>query len=106
MESAANLPIVGLDLAKSVFRLHIVDGESGEIKRRQIKRAKLAEFLATCQASLVAMEACGTAPYRAPAIRALCHQVKLLPAQDVKAFVLRDKTDAMDAQAIWVAALL
>jgi transposase len=30
------------------------------------------------------------------------HQVKLLPAKHVKAFVLRDKTDALDAQAIWV----
>ena len=32
----------------------------------------------------------------------LGHQVKLLPAQHVKAFLLRNKTDAMDAQAIWV----
>ncbi|MFN3630619.1 MAG: IS110 family transposase [Casimicrobiaceae bacterium] len=104
MQSTANLPIIGLDLAKAMFQLHIVDAESGEIRRRQIKRAKLAEFFATCQASLVAMEACGTAHYWARAIRALGHQVKLLPAQHVKAFVLRDKTDAMDAQAIWVAA--
>ncbi len=29
---------------------------------------------------------------------------KLLPAKHVRAFVLRDKTDARDAQAIWVAA--
>jgi hypothetical protein len=28
------------------------------------------------------------------------HEVKLLPAQHMKAFLLRDKTDAMDAQAI------
>jgi transposase len=32
------------------------------------------------------------------------HQVKLLPAKHVKAFVLRDMTDALDAQAIWVTA--
>ena len=104
MQSTANLPVIGLDLAKSVFQLHIVDMESGEIKRRQIKRAKLTEFFAKCQVSLVAMEACGTAHHWARVIRALGHQVKLLPAQHVKAFLLRDKTDAMDAQAIWVAA--
>lgn len=49
-------------------------------------------------------EACGSSHYWARTIRALGHEVKLLPAQHVKAFLLRDKTDAMDAQAIWVAA--
>ncbi len=104
MQPTANLPVIGLDLAKSVFQLHIVDGETGEIQRRQIKRAKLTEFFAKCQRSLVAMEACGTAHHWARVISSLGHQVKLLPAQHVKAFLLPDKTDAMDAQAIWVAA--
>ncbi|MDZ4143418.1 MAG: IS110 family transposase [Burkholderiales bacterium] len=104
MQSTANLPVIGLDLAKSVFQLHIVDVETGEIQRRQIKRAKLTEFFAKCPPSLVAMEACGTAHHWARAIGALGHRVKLLPGQHVKAFLLRDKTDAMDAQAIWVAA--
>uniref|UniRef100_UPI003568EB29 IS110 family transposase n=2 Tax=Comamonadaceae TaxID=80864 RepID=UPI003568EB29 len=104
MQSTANLPVIGLDLAKSVFQLHIVDIQTGEIQRRQIKRAKLTEFFAKCQRSLVAMEACGTAHHWARVISSLGHQVKLLPAQHIKAFLLRDKTDAMDAQAIWVAA--
>ncbi len=104
MQSTANLPIIGLDLAKSVFQLHIVDVETGEIQRRQIKRARLTEFFAKRQPSIVAMEACGSAHFWARVIASLGHQVKLLPAQHVKAFLLRDKTDAMDAQAIWVAA--
>lgn len=104
MQSTANLPVIGLDLAKSVFQLHIVDPQTGEIQRRQIKRAKLTEFFAKCQRSLVAMEACGTSHHWARVIQSLGHAVKMLPAQHVKAFLLRDKTDAMDAQAIWVAA--
>lgn len=104
MQSPTSLPVIGLDLAKTVFQLHIVDVETGEIQRRQIKRAKLAEFFVKCKHSLVAMEACGTAHHWARVIRSLGHEVKLLPAQHVKAFLLRDKTDAMDAQAIWVAA--
>jgi len=104
MQFTAKLPVIGLDLAKSVFQLHIVDIESGEIQRRQIKRARLTEFFVKCQRSLVAMEACGTSHHWARVIRSLGHEVKLLPAQHVKAFLLRDKTDAMDAQAIWVAA--
>ena len=62
--------VIGLDLAKSVFQLHIVDVESGEIQRRQIKRAKLTEFFAKCNRSLVAMEACGSSHYWARTIRA------------------------------------
>lgn len=63
MESTASLPVIGLDLAKSVFQLHIVDPHTGEIQRRQVKRAKLREFFAQHQSSLVAMEACATAHY-------------------------------------------
>ena len=50
------------------------------------------------------MEACGGAHHWARTLQALGHAVKLLPARHVRAFVLRDKTDARDAQAIWVAA--
>ena len=104
MQSTLILPVIGLDLVKSVFQLHIVDVEFGEIQRRQIKRAKLTGLFAKSNPSLVAMEACVSAHYWARSIRALEHQVKLLPAQHVKAFLLRDKTEAMDAQAICVAA--
>jgi len=69
MQSIANLPVIGLDLAKSVFQLHIVDADTGEIQRRQIKRARLTEFFAKCVPSLVAMEACGASHYWARTIR-------------------------------------
>lgn len=49
MRSAADLPVIGLDLANSVFQLHTVNVETGEIQRRQIKRAMLTEFFAKCQ---------------------------------------------------------
>jgi len=104
MESIVKLPVIGLDIAKNVFQLHIVDAETGEIQRRQLKRAKVAEFFANCQQSLVALEACGGAHHWARTLQTQGHQVKLLPAKHVKAFLLRDKTDALDAQAIWVAA--
>jgi transposase len=104
MQSTAQLPVIGMDIAKTVFQLHIVDVETGEIQRRQLKRAKVAEFFANRQPSLVAIEACGGAHHWARTLQAQGHEVKLLPAKHVRAFVLRDKTDALDAQAIWVAA--
>ncbi|UUZ66247.1 IS110 family transposase (plasmid) [Polaromonas sp. P1-6] len=104
MKSTAQLPVIGMDIAKNVFQLHIVDVETGEIQRRKLKRAKVSEFFANRQPSLVAIEACGGAHHWARTLQAQGHEVKLLPAKHVRAFVLRDKTDALDAQAIWVAA--
>lgn len=104
MKSNAQLPVIGLDIAKNVFQLHIVDAETGEIQRRQLKRAKVAEFFVSREPSMVAIEACGGAHHWARTLLGMGHRVKLLPAKHVRAFVLRDKTDALDAQAIWVAA--
>jgi transposase len=81
-----------------------VDTETGEIRRLQLKRAKVAAFFANHERSVVALEACGGAHHWARTLRAIGHEVKLLPPKYVRAFVLRDKTDALDAQAIWVAA--
>ncbi len=104
MDLLAQLPFIGIDIAKNVFQIHVVDPETGEIHRRQLKRAKVSEFFANRQRSLVAMEACGGSHHWARILVAMGHQVRLLPAKHVRAFVLRDKTDALDAQAIWVAA--
>ena len=79
MEFTSQLLVIGLDLAKSVFQLHIVDMDSGVIQRRQIKRSKLTDYFAKCQKSLVAMEACGSVHYWARTLMSLGHQVKLLP---------------------------
>ena len=94
----------GLDLAKRVFQLHWVDMETGEICRRQLKRAQMAEFFANREASLIAMEACGSAHYWARKLAAMGHEVRLIAPQFVKPFVKGNKTDAADAQAIWEAA--
>ena len=65
MKPIAQLPVIGLDIAKTVFQLHIVDIETGEIQLRQLKRAKVAEFFANREPSLIALEACGGAHYYA-----------------------------------------
>ena len=61
----------GLDLAKRVFQLHWVEMDTGEICRRQLKRQQVAEFFASRQAAVVAMEACGSAHYWARKLRAM-----------------------------------
>ena len=104
MKTTAQLPIIGMDIAKSVFQLHIVDPETGEIERLKLKRDRVAAFFANRQRSLVAVEACGGAHHWGRFLQSQGHQVKLLPPKQVRPFVSRDKTDARDAQAIWVAA--
>ena len=99
-----NRTTYGLDLAKSVMNLHCIDSETGEIGRKKLTRAKLGEFFATRQSARVVMEACGSAHHWARTLAGLGHQVELLPAKQVRAFVRSNKDDAADARAIWLAA--
>lgn len=94
----------GLDLAKRVFQLHWMDMETGEICRRQLKRAQVAEFFANREASVIAIEACGSAHYWARKLAVLGHEVRMIAPQFVRPFVKTNKTDAADARAIWEAA--
>jgi transposase len=94
---------VGIDIAKNVFQVHYVDEETGEIVNRPIKRAKFLEFFANRAPCLIGMEACGGAHHWARRLVAMGHQVKLIPAKFAKAFNIRNKNDAADARAIWLA---
>lgn len=96
---------LGIDLAKSVFQLHGVDGRGVAVLRKQLKRAQLLRFIAQLPACLVAMEACAGAHFWGREIAKLGHRVKLIPPQYVKPFVKGNKTDRNDAQAICEAAL-
>jgi transposase len=99
-----NTTTFGLDLAKRVLQLHWVEMGTGEICRRQLKRAQVLEFFARRAPALIAMEACGSAHYWGRKLVALGHEVRLIAAQFVRPFVKTNKTDAADAQAIWEAA--
>jgi transposase len=92
---------VGIDIAKDVFQVHYVDERTGEIVSKQLKRAKFLEFFANRAACLIGMEACGGAHHWARQLTELGHQVRLMPGAYVKAFNIRNKSDAADAQAIW-----
>ena len=92
--------MIGLDLAKHVFQMHGVDAEGATVLRKQLRRAQVLAFFSRLPRCLVGMEACGTAHYWARELRALGHEVRLMPAQYVKAYVKRNKNDAADAAAI------
>jgi transposase len=91
---------IGLDLAKHVFQVHGVDAGGATVLRKQIRRSQLLTFFSKLPRCVVGMEACATSHYWARELRSLGHEVRLMPAQYVKAYVKRNKNDAADAQAI------
>lgn len=91
---------IGLDIAKSVFQVHGVDGDGAVLIRKRISRAKVVEFFATLTPCLVGIEACPTAHYWSRKLQTLGHTVRLMPPSYVKAYLKRSKNDANDAAAI------
>ena len=91
---------IGLDLAKQIFQVHVVDADGVPIFNRKLRRAEVLRFFEKTPACLVGMEACGSAHYWGGEIRALGHDVRLIPPVYVRPFVKRGKTDAADAEAI------
>jgi transposase len=91
---------IGLDIAKSVFQVHGVDGTGAVVMRRRIGRSKVLEFFGGLSPCLVGLEACPSAHFWSRELQALGHTVKLMPPSYVKAYLKRGKNDANDAAAI------
>jgi len=92
--------VIGADLSKTIYQLAVADAQRRVRSRHRLTRGKFVEFMLKQPPSLVVMEACGSAQYWARRLVAMGHEVKLLPAQHVRAYVRRNKTDAADAAAL------
>lgn len=88
---------IGMDTSKSVFQLHGVNEAEQPVLRKKLRRNQVLAFFAGLAPLKVGMEACGAAHYWARELRALGHEVMLMPAQLVKPYVQRSKSDAADA---------
>ncbi len=91
---------IGLDLAKSVFQVHGVDGSGKAALKKTLRRSQVLPFFSKLRPCLVGMEACGTSHHWARELQQLGHEVRLMPPAYVKPYVKRGKTDANDAEAI------
>jgi transposase len=91
---------IGVDLAKSIFAIHGVDEVGEVVIRRQVRRKQLLAFFEKLPPCLIGMETCASAHYWGRQLRALGHDVKLMPAHYVAAYVKRNKNDANDAAGI------
>lgn len=94
---------IGLDIAKTVFQAHAEDCTGKVVFQKRLRRGQVESFFARLAPAAIGIEACGTAHDWGRKLRALGHDVRLIPAAYVKPFVQRNKTDARDAAAICVA---
>ncbi len=95
---------VAVDLAKSVFQLAVADASWRVVEKHRLTRTQFERWFANRNVGLVIMEACGSAHHWARWLNALGIEARLLPAQYVRKYVKRNKTDAADAAALLEAA--
>lgn len=91
---------VGIDLAKSVFQVLAVNRAEKTVFSKKIRRDKLIELIATLPPCVIYMEACGSAHYWGKRFEEVGHTVRLIAGQHVKKFVVGNKDDVNDAEAI------
>ncbi|TQI86488.1 hypothetical protein FHU12_4120 [Serratia marcescens] len=94
---------IGIDIAKHLMQVHFIDKHTGEVIDKQIKRDSLLEYFSNREPCLIGMEACGGSLHWARELEKLGNKVRLLQGKFVKACVMGNKNDVMDARAIWMA---
>lgn len=91
---------VGIDLGKSVFHLVGVNALGEVVVRKKFSREKLLHFTANLRVERIGMEACPGAHFLGRSLRAQGHDARIMPAQYVKPYVVNNKNDFIDAEAI------
>lgn len=98
------ITLIGIDLAKNIFRINCVDENGKRVMNKNLHRDSIIKFLAPLSPCTVAMEACASSHYWGRTIESLGHTVKLIHPRYVAPYRLGDKNDANDAAAICAAA--
>jgi transposase len=96
--------VIGIDLAKSIFAVHGVNGDGkAELVKPRVSREQLLPLIAQIPPCLIGMEACSGAHHWARLFRQHGHTVKLMAPKFVTPYRMsgkRGKNDAADAAAI------
>ena len=92
--------LIAVDLAKDVFQVAIAKPQGKAFSHLRLTRKKFEQFLAQTDGSIVLFEACGSAHFWGREAAALGHKPIVLPAQFVRKYRLRNKTDQTDTEAL------
>lgn len=96
---------VGIDLAKEVFAVCVMNAAGVVVERQRLRRAAFERWLSgLITPCIVAMEACSSAHHWGRLLAARGHTVRLLAPSFVTPFRKSGKNDAHDAEAIAIAA--
>ena len=71
--------IIGLDIAKQIFQVHGVSADGNVTIKRKLRRSEVLGFFGRQARCIVGLEACGGSHFWAREIRALGHDVRLIP---------------------------
>lgn len=103
--SQANVTTFGLDTSKNVMQVHWVDEQTGEVRRRTLKRAQLAPFFARRVQCRIVLEACGSGHYQGRTLLALSKRgdpyLRTLLRHGARAVIFHSK-----AKSAWLQRLL
>ena len=92
---------MAVDLAKDVFEVAWANRTGRILDRKRLTRRQFERAIDTaCPGTTVLMESCGTAHYWGRRCQARGVTVRLLPAQYVRPYVRRNKTDRTDTEAL------
>ena len=92
--------IISVDLAKNVFEVAVANHLHRIVSRHRLSRAKFSEFLTQHPPATVLVESCGTAHFWARQAIAVGHKPFIIPAQYVKPYRRRNKSDRIDTEAL------
>jgi transposase len=96
---------VGIDLAKDVFAICMLDQRGAVVERKVLRRAAFERWATSLPGvCVIAMEACGSAHHWGRTFAARGHAVRLIAAEFVVPFRKGGKNDGNDAEAIAIAA--
>jgi len=95
-----NPTTAAVDLAKNVYQVAVADAQGHVVEQHRLTRTQFERFFANRAIDRIIMEACGSAHHFTRTLSARGIQVVLLPAQYVRAYVRRNKTDRADALAL------
>lgn len=98
------LTTVGIDLAKDVIAICVLDGHGAVVERRVLRRGAFERWAEQLQSCNVAMEACGSAHHWGRWFAARGHAARLIAAEFVVPFRKGGKNDTADAEAVAIAA--
>lgn len=91
---------LGIDIGKTWFHVVALDARGKPVLREKMNRQKLLQFVSTCNATLIGMEACAGSQWLARRMMRAGHDVKLIAPRFVKVYLKSNKNDFNDAAAI------